>query len=965
MAANMTAIPMATESHLAQRRNLPPLPFLKTSFDDTLLRVATPKDHGHSRVGSATSEAPPRIIASPSTLLAPQPTPALKSQKSSSRSSLFNLFHKPNVERAKGHAEQETSPSASRFPRRSKSKSRPKESRHTRSASKSARRRESANLRNQTENTIPGRVPPEAGETTSLGFTESVRETGPGSMEQCPPPLRTAWIPPALSEAYSQSMIHSSLEDIEPKTLAMSRMTRRGGDQITHSKSRASSKAPASRKPSQASIIDHENGKRECHRKIYVLAKSGHVLQYSGEGKSNRVPDKVLQFDSKSAAFVSDAIPGRHWVLRVVQVEGDTYLETNLGPTVKKSFFSRLMSSKTAPRQLHCSELLLVFNCPSEMNAWMLAIRKHIDMSAGSRTHEKTTAAQMPYPDEDIPPVPHRALTMTERSGSSRVPIMPSSPVMNGPSVPTSPTTTDGGRFSEATTAIGASSDAISSVSSKHQIPGRSVADLQRILAAVPVHDQQPMEQSVERPRSNSTQLRSGSQSTSSPHLRSPISNDSEQSASLSHRSGDGDAFRSNTPSTAQTLQQQFLTPASTPIPLFPAPPQAVPQVVSEVNNDGDNIACNPITKPAPRYNLYPAVAGVTDSSFAAPIKRSPTRAKEASKSLTKPPTPPSSDIKETIIQIPTTRNEQVSLERSLAVALDLPSQSPIGNAFAAQAMAPPSPLRHTDTASLLAEDGVPDSEDLTRRASFLSPLHVLPHSERRNQRTSFRRNSPLPLRTSTTSSAEPSPTWPLPRCSVLAHVSDSDGQASVVTDSPTSSTVSKSSPQQYDSRASALQSLVGPSSPPLLDSPTIPYLPLHDIPPPQSTPDPHSHRPLRRPDSLRVKTDLSVAPFLAVSNRSASHPAPALATPRNSTIKATPVSPLSPTAVRKASSGMYGDGKVPVFRPPSVQRPMRLSRQVVGGRIVSLRFGSPPKTAPPLAPLPMPPVAAGVGIGV
>lgn len=122
-------------------------------------------------------------------------------------------------------------------------------------------------------------------------------------------------------------------------------------------------------------------GKADWTRKIYVLATSGYILQYAGDGKHDRIPEKILQLGPKSVAFASDAIPGKHWVLQVSQNPGE-YEAGSAEPN--KPLFSRLGFHRSHPRRLSRG-FLLVFNSPEALSSWLLAVRAEIEARGGKK----------------------------------------------------------------------------------------------------------------------------------------------------------------------------------------------------------------------------------------------------------------------------------------------------------------------------------------------------------------------------------------------------------------------------------------------------------------------------------------------------------------------------------------------------------------------------------------------------
>ncbi|PHH86456.1 hypothetical protein CDD83_10217 [Cordyceps sp. RAO-2017] len=121
----------------------------------------------------------------------------------------------------------------------------------------------------------------------------------------------------------------------------------------------------------------------EWTTKIFVLVTSGYVLQYAGDGHFDRLPEKMLRLGPSSAAFATDAIPGRHWVVHVSSTaEAD-------GPTApeSRSLFSKLPFRMD---RRNTSNLLMVFECPDAMDAWIATLRGEIEKLGGKKNLSET-----------------------------------------------------------------------------------------------------------------------------------------------------------------------------------------------------------------------------------------------------------------------------------------------------------------------------------------------------------------------------------------------------------------------------------------------------------------------------------------------------------------------------------------------------------------------------------------------
>lgn len=111
--------------------------------------------------------------------------------------------------------------------------------------------------------------------------------------------------------------------------------------------------------------------------KTYVLVASGYLMQYACEGAHDRLPEKVVQLTKDSAAFASDVIPGRHWVLQVSSVFED-------GPSTSqdtRSLFGKFGLRDKEKRQV--SDILMVFENAEDMETWMTLLRREIELFGG------------------------------------------------------------------------------------------------------------------------------------------------------------------------------------------------------------------------------------------------------------------------------------------------------------------------------------------------------------------------------------------------------------------------------------------------------------------------------------------------------------------------------------------------------------------------------------------------------
>lgn len=157
----------------------------------------------------------------------------------------------------------------------------------------------------------------------------------------------------------------------------------------------------------------------EWTTKLYALVP-GLLLQYSGEGTHDRLPEKVVQLCKDSAAFASDVIPGRHWVLQV----SSAFDEGALSVQDTRSLFGKLALRERERRQ--ALDILMVYESVEEMETWMTLLRKEIESLGGKRSLTETGAPKESADDLEpsVPPLP-RTLAARDSYGSAPGPTSP------------------------------------------------------------------------------------------------------------------------------------------------------------------------------------------------------------------------------------------------------------------------------------------------------------------------------------------------------------------------------------------------------------------------------------------------------------------------------------------------------------------------------------------------------------
>ncbi|KAF2684191.1 hypothetical protein K458DRAFT_38703 [Lentithecium fluviatile CBS 122367] len=322
-------------------------------------------------------------------LTVPQPTPAPASptsskpaptlSKASSRISLFNLFSKPKVEKARGHTEVGLAvPMQPPEPPKRRPASPPKSS-----------------LRHN--------PPPPVQQVQRMRSSQMIRP-----MSVRPPaaqrPSDDHWQPPPLFQAYPQSIKYATVQAcaFSPDMLLRTQSQRKQAELLrermdSHRDLSATLENETKKlEKSHRRLNSVLNSSPQLSNKVFVLVTSGYVLQYAGDGPFDRLPEKVLKLGKDSAAFASDLIPGKHWVLQVLQSANEDGTAT-VGP--KHSLLSRLRIQGTAARRTAAS-FLLVMESAEEMESWMTAVRKEIENFGGMKTSVESSRASSSIEEE-------------------------------------------------------------------------------------------------------------------------------------------------------------------------------------------------------------------------------------------------------------------------------------------------------------------------------------------------------------------------------------------------------------------------------------------------------------------------------------------------------------------------------------------------------------------------------------
>jgi hypothetical protein len=210
-----------------------------------------------------------------------------------------------------------------------------------------------------------------------------------------------AWDPPPLFQAYPQAIKHAQLSASILSADSIIRVSnhRRNNslrDGMIQDQSNSAGQDQATTKKAVKAKNKHRRElsgsilKAEWTQKIFVLVTSGYLLQYSGEGPFDRLPEKMLQLGKDSVAFASDVIPGKHWVLQISQS-----MDADGIPTAdSRSLLSRL-TFRGAEYRRTATSFLLVLNSAEEMDSWISVVRREIE-SLGGKKHLPETGKDKP-----------------------------------------------------------------------------------------------------------------------------------------------------------------------------------------------------------------------------------------------------------------------------------------------------------------------------------------------------------------------------------------------------------------------------------------------------------------------------------------------------------------------------------------------------------------------------------------
>lgn len=196
----------------------------------------------------------------------------------------------------------------------------------------------------------------------------------------------TVWDPPPLFQAYPQSIKHAHLSASTLSADTILRMhNHKRKNSLTETPGIATedtAKAAEKGRSKHKRQLSGSLSKAEWTQKIFVLVTSGYLLQYAGDGSFDRLPEKMMQLGKDSVAFVSDVIPGKHWVLQISQsmdIDGTPIADS-------RSLLSRLTFRGGSDYRRTATSMLLVLDSVVDMESWLTVFRREIE-SLGGKKH--------------------------------------------------------------------------------------------------------------------------------------------------------------------------------------------------------------------------------------------------------------------------------------------------------------------------------------------------------------------------------------------------------------------------------------------------------------------------------------------------------------------------------------------------------------------------------------------------
>ncbi|KAL9026576.1 MAG: hypothetical protein Q9196_004778 [Gyalolechia fulgens] len=189
------------------------------------------------------------------------------------------------------------------------------------------------------------------------------------------------WDPPPLFQAYPQSVKHADVYAPNVSADTILRCNEKKSKQKKKDKISESDQVDGAGGEAMSQDEDQDGLQDlELARKIYVLVTSGYFLQYAGEGSFDRLPEKIMAIGQDSAAFASDAIPGKHWVLQVSHASDE-----NGEPKLEKWSLTKRLRIRGDGKRCSASNYLLILDSPEDLDSWLGIVRREIEAWGGKR----------------------------------------------------------------------------------------------------------------------------------------------------------------------------------------------------------------------------------------------------------------------------------------------------------------------------------------------------------------------------------------------------------------------------------------------------------------------------------------------------------------------------------------------------------------------------------------------------
>ncbi|EMC96771.1 hypothetical protein BAUCODRAFT_489494 [Baudoinia panamericana UAMH 10762] len=297
--------------------------------------------------------------------------PQLRSR--ASKLSLFHLFDAPNVEKARGYAEQGLKVL------------RPKQSRLQLGTQKlPVEPVDGLPPRSTTSMSLRGTAPRPVSRATARETPARTKRRGATGWESLP-----------LYQAHAQATKEGTLEvgSLSTGTVLQKSKSRRDFGRWMNAPSsprhsgedRVSMETRRTTRTTTKHISNGSITRLAAPQKVFVLVKSGGLLQYAESGPNDRLPERILQLGKDSAAFACDLIPGRHYVLQI----SESINQQGMVVARPSTLLMKLGLRKPVTDE-NTSSFLLVMPDAADMDDWMIATRLVIESMGGHRARPDT-----------------------------------------------------------------------------------------------------------------------------------------------------------------------------------------------------------------------------------------------------------------------------------------------------------------------------------------------------------------------------------------------------------------------------------------------------------------------------------------------------------------------------------------------------------------------------------------------